>query len=159
MEADKSYSLGDELGNEVFEISKLIRDTPKADKPIVDDYHKEIIQRIDHNKIIVIPSMEHRQLHQQIWLMSFTIYNSYSDINKACIDFMSKPTKDKKGEYPSERVRFDIYYDKFYVKPHLESLEKEEKRIKWAKDIDANIRKDTEREMHKSLEEVTISID
>lgn len=141
---------------ESSEIAQLIKDTPRASKSEVDSYHKLIIQRLDYRNILSVPSIEHRQLHQQIWLISFIVYNEYKDANMAYIDFLTKPTKDKNGEYPSERVRFDIHYDKFYIQPYLE---REEKRMKWAKQTDAKVREDVQNDIHKPLEEVVIAID
>ena len=141
---------------ESCEIAQLIRDTPFGPKYQVDSYHKPIIQRLDSEYIIPVPSIEHRQLHQQIWLQSFTVYNGYKDANSAYIDFLTKPTKDKNGEYPSERIRFDIYYDKHYIQPFLEMTEK---RIKWARDTDARAREDTFRGLNRNLEEIAVAID
>lgn len=141
---------------ETCEISQLIKDTPRSHKEEVEVYHKEIIKRLDSNEIISVPSLPHRQLHQQIWLMSFTIYNKYFDTNSAYIDFLTKSTRDKNGEYPCERVRFDVYYDQFYITPYLK---REEQRIAWAKDTDRKVREDVTNGLHKNLEDVFITVD
>lgn len=138
------------------EIAQLILDTPRADKSEVNNYHKPIIQRIDSGRIIPVPSVHHRDLHQQIWLMSFTIYNRYPDTNSAYIDYLTKPTRDRNGEYPSERARFDIHYDKFYIQPYLEN---EAKRFKWAIDTDDKVRRDVSQDLRVRLEEIAVAID
>ncbi len=146
----------DPIVAESCEIAQMIKDTPIASKYEVDLYHKLIIQRLDSEKIIPVPSIDHRQAHQQIWLMAFTIYNNYPDTNSAFMDFLTKPARDKNGEYTCERERFDIHYDKFYIEPYLG---REDQRLKWAKDTDIKIRIDVQNGLHKSLEEVAVAID
>jgi len=145
----------EEIDKERIEISDLIRATPKDAEEKVRNYHSEIVKRLDNGVIITVPSLDHRNLHQEMWIVSFMIYNNYDNQQKAFVDFLNKPIRWPEGQVEPERLRFDIFYEKNYIQPYLA---KTSKQYKWASRVDETTQKEVDSIFHKSLNDVTVEI-
>jgi len=92
----------DEEKNEIF---IMIRNTPRVGLDVVSKYHEEIIKKLDCGEIISVPSSEHRNLHQQIWMKGHEIYNAQLNEQTARLNFVKN----------EQRERFDLWYAKTYI--------------------------------------------
>ena len=131
-----------EVTREFMRIIAAIRDTPRAAREVVEQYHQGLIRDIDSEGIIPVASMHHRMLHQVTWLSGHMIYNGYSDLDSAERDF------DEIGE----KIRFDIWYARHYVEPHKEDNNK------WGLDILKQADREAREYYGHSLDEVAIVI-
>lgn len=89
-----------------------IKTTPRAPRNYVENYHLDIIKELDSGKIIQVPSIPHRNLHQLIWIEGHNVYDGFSDKRKATLDFLFGA--DKMINQGNQRIRFDIWYAKTY---------------------------------------------
>lgn len=93
-------------------LEEQIKATPKAPKNYVEAYHLDIIKELDSGRIISVPSMPHRNLHQMIWIEGHNVYDGFSDERKATLDFLFGA--DKTINQGDQRIRFDIWYARTY---------------------------------------------
>ena len=145
----------EELDMEKTEISDLIRATPRDIEEKVRNYHAEIIKRLDSGAIITVPSLEHRNFHQEMWIFSFMIYNGYESFNEAVIHFFTEESRGDKGEFGSQKTRFGIWYDKTYIKPYLA---KTSEQYRWAQVVDNVTAQESDKILHKPLDEVVVRV-
>lgn len=92
------------------EIIKSIRETPQADREVVDEYHAPLVEEIDSTYLA--GSFQHRMLHQAMWFQTFVIFNGYYDIKVADREFNEK----RNGDCLTQRERFNIWYAQTYEK-------------------------------------------
>ena len=90
-----------------------------------------------------------------MWLYAFMIYNDYQNYQTAFLHFFSEEGKDNKGEFGSQRMRFNTWYDKNYIRSHLDELKN---RYEWAKNVDEAIEQEVDDVFHKSIDDVAVEI-
>jgi|SRR3989338_1464592 len=137
----------------IEDFSKIIKDTPRESKENVDAYHCRIIQLIDYSNLFKIPSMEHRNLHQQIWLSAFMVFNNYPNFNEAFLSFMKEEGRGYRGKFESQRNRFNVWYDGKYIQPFLNSSE-----YKWIMKIHEEDERLSKEVLHTSLDDAFLEI-
>lgn len=114
----------------ISEIETLIKETPRGFKEEIEAYHSRLIQMIDSGVIVQVPDISHRNLHQMIWVAAFMVYNNHPDFQTAFAHFFTEEANGYHGKFQSQRNRFNIWYDKTYIKPFLEK----DLRYRWAAD-------------------------
>jgi len=127
---------------------RVIKATPRRSKEDVDAYHSRIIQLVDYSKLFKVPSMEHRNIHQQIWLSAFMVFNDYQDFNEAFLYFMKEEGRGYMGKFKSQRNRFNVWYDGNYIQPFLNSPE-----YRWAMRMHEEDERLSEDILHRSIDD------
>ncbi len=93
-----------DLSEKIRELSLKIANTPRDSRDVVEKYHTQIILELDSEDIISVPSPEHRNLHQTLWMNGYGIYNQ--------LPLLDAPLNFVESE---QRERFDVWYVVTYI--------------------------------------------
>ncbi|MFA6022941.1 MAG: hypothetical protein WC781_02530 [Candidatus Pacearchaeota archaeon] len=145
-----------QLSKSLEEISQMIKETPCAGRKEVEEYHSKIINILDSGNIVEVPSIEHRNLHQQIWIAGFMVHNGCKDFNDAFLRFNKEEIQNGKDrEFKTQRTRFDIWYDKKYIDSYIEQ---NSRRYNWAVQVQKQAEEEASKIVEKPLSELIVEI-
>jgi len=95
----------DQIRKELFELTQLIKNTPRNSREVVEEYHQGIIKRLDSDLIIPVPSIGHRIAHQMIWITGNKIFKELASYEEAFQDYLRN----------KEDLRFNGWYAWRYI--------------------------------------------
>ena len=126
------------ITNYVNELNLMIKNTPRDCEECVRNYHEGILKKLDSEEIIKIPSPFHRNLHQNMWMIGYAIYNNQYNLDESNLEFITES---------EQRKKFDVWYVmKYILRKKLDNWELEQVR---------NASKSCEEVYHHPLDKLT----